>query len=320
MGVHRPTVPHEKNGEISVTHISTAGDGVATVGRVMGESREAVTIAFYGVRGSTPCSCPELQRYGGNTACVTIETPGQDPIVLDLGTGLRMWGLALGRPESLTVHALVTHLHWDHVQGLPFFKPLQCETTTLNVYGPGEGGESLGECFNRFMSPPFFPIRTKDLPATIEFRDALCSDFSIGDASIMARPVPHTGPTAGYRVTYGDLTVAYVPDHQQPVDTSTVAESVLELCDGVDMLIHDAQLRADEFPDKSDWGHCTPAYAVEVARQSGAKSLVLFHHDPSHDDAELDRMTADACELANAAGIPMLAAAEGLKLTLGAGL
>ena len=311
---------HEKNGEISVTHISTAVDNVASVGRVMGEFREVVTIAFHGVRGSTPCSCPELQRYGGNTACVTIETPGQDPIVLDLGTGLRMWGATLGRPESLTVHALVTHLHWDHVQGLPFFKPLQCETTTLNVFGPGEGGESMGECFLRFMTPPFFPIQPKNLPATIEFRDVLCSDFSIGDASVMARPVPHTGPTVGYRVTYGDLAVAYVPDHQQPVDTSTVAESVLELCDGVDMLIHDAQFRADEFPNKSDWGHCTPAYAVEVARQSGAKSLVMFHHDPSHDDVELDRMTADTRELANAVGIPIIAAAEGLKLVLGAGL
>ncbi len=286
----------------------------------MGEYREAVTIGFHGVRGSTPCSCPQLQRYGGNTSCVTIETPGQEPIALDLGTGLRMWGAALGRTDGLTVHALVTHLHWDHVQGLPFFLPLQCESTTLNVYGPGEDGETIGSCFGRFMTPPFFPIQPRDLPATVEFRDVLCSNFTIGNAAVMARPVPHTGPTAGYRVNFGELSVAYVPDHQQPGDMSYVAESVLELCDGVDLLIHDAQLRTDEFPAKADWGHCTPEYAVEVARQSGAKALVMFHHDPSHDDAELDRMTESTREVADTAGVPIVAATEGLKVTLGAGL
>lgn len=277
-----------------------------------------VVVSFHGVRGSTPCSCPSLARYGGNTSCISIDGSEGPPIILDLGTGIRQWGQTITDSGPLELHALVSHLHWDHIQGLPFFTPLQREGTSLHVHGPGDENHTLEESFSRFMTPPFFPIRPDQLPATIEFHDAYHDDFEIGDATIMARPVPHTGPTTGYRVTRDGVSVTYIPDHQEPVDDpGVVADSVLELCEGVDLLIHDAQLRPDEFATKADWGHCTPDYAVEVARQSGARSLALFHHDPSHDDDEIDRMTASTVELAASVGLTnVIAASEGLKLSL----
>jgi ribonuclease BN (tRNA processing enzyme) len=257
-----------------------------------------------------------LQRYGGNTSCVSIEAEDVDPIVLDCGTGLRMFGATLD-DGPVDVHVLVTHLHWDHIQGLPFFSQLKHADTTFRVYGPGEGGETMGESFARFMTPPFFPIETGMLPATITFDDALDRDFTVGQADVMARPVPHTGTTAGFRVTLNGVSVAYVPDHQEPIGRPThVAPSVLELCRDVDVLIHDAQFTPEEFELKADWGHSTHQYAVEVARQAGAKTLVLFHHDPAHDDAMIDEIARQMAEAVADEPFEVIAAAEGLKLTL----
>ncbi len=283
----------------------------------MGDKQETVVVSFHGVRGSTPCSCPTVQRYGGNTSCVSVETTDHDPIVLDLGTGLRPWGCAMSPQNGLTLHALVTHLHWDHIQGLPFFAPLLCADTTLNIYGPTEHPESLAEAFGRFIAPPFFPIRTAELPATINFHEVSSSDFVLGLASVMARPVPHVGNTNGYRLNLHGFSIAYIPDHQEPIhDPGHVDESVLELCDGADLLIHDGQLWPEELALKQAWGHCTPEYALEVARQAGVDTLALFHHDPSHDDASVDEMVQRLGERGAEAGVStVLAAKEGTSLT-----
>jgi len=278
-------------------------------------TNDQVVVTFHGVRGSTPCSCPSQARYGGNTSCVTIEVAGQSPLVLDLGTGLRMWGKALSRETPIDAHALVTHLHWDHVQGLPFFAPLLHPETTLSVYGPGELDESIDEAFARFMAPPFFPVRSEQLPASVSFRDVRSGMMQIAGAEVMVRPVPHTGMTVGYRVTINGVVIAYVPDHQEPLDNPTfVAPEVLELCAGADILIHDAQLHRDSFAAKANWGHCTPEYALEVARQSGVESLVLFHHDPSHGDDFMDELVAEMQQLALGDSFSVTAAHEGLVL------
>lgn len=275
-----------------------------------------VNVTFWGVRGSTPCSSEANKRYGGNTACVSVEAADHDPIVFDLGTGLRFFGESIPVDRIFRGLALVTHLHWDHVQGLPFFVPIHRAGASLTVCGRSEEGTLRG-AFEQFMRPPFFPVRPADLFGDIDFHDMVRTDFEWGRARVSVRDVPHTGHTNGYRVEIDGLSIAYVSDHQEPVGDLTIADSVLELCDGADLVIHDAQYEPHEFAMKSDWGHCTVAYAVRVAAEAGAKRLALFHHDPSHGDDVVDRLLAEARELAvGSSVVEVLAAAEGLTLAL----
>lgn len=245
-----------------------------------------------------------------------LEAAGEDPIVLDLGTGLRYWGQTQPTDGSFRGTALLSHLHWDHVQGLPFFPPVDRHGARLDVYGPPQVGESLGAVFDQFMRPPFFPVRAGDLRGAIAFHDISDDDFMVGNAKVRVRPVPHCGPTNGYRIEWNGASVAYVSDHQAPLDGSgSVAEAVLELCDGVDLLIHDAQYTPAEWQEKAHWGHCSVDYAVRVAREAGAHRLALFHHDPSHDDDDVDRLLSGAREAAANCGIDeVLAAYEGLTI------
>ena len=277
-----------------------------------------MNVTFYGVRGSTPCSCESNRRYGGNTACVAIELPGLDPIVLDLGTGLRFWGADLPVDAPFRGHALVTHLHWDHVQGLPFFTPVLRPESSLDIYAPAASDADLAGAFDEFMSPPYFPVRVADLPGEMRFHAVTDTEFAIGDAKITARSVPHIGETSGYRIERDGVSVVYISDHQQPTDGSmAVPDAVLELCEGADLLIHDAQYTASEFVLKSDWGHCTVDFAVAVAAQAGVHRLALFHHDPSHDDMVIDSLLLEAREQAVGTGIrEVIAAGEGVSLSL----
>ena len=280
---------------------------------------ESLDVTFYGVRGSTPCPCDENRRYGGNTSCVVLDVPGGEPILFDLGTGLRFYGVAEPCTEvPFRGTALLSHLHWDHVQGLPFFPPLHCQGSRLDVYGPGEEGRSLEDSFNAFMNPPFFPICIRDLPGQITFHDVTSGSFDVGPARVTVGEVPHVGATFGYRVDWEGVSIAYVSDHQQPVDDPRrVVDSVLELVDGVDLLIHDAQFTPEEFAERPDWGHCTVDYALEVAHQATVGELVLFHHDPAHCDGTIDGLLAAATD--RAAGLDVgsvSAAAEGRTVHL----
>jgi phosphoribosyl 1,2-cyclic phosphodiesterase len=244
-----------------------------------------------------------------------LEAPGEDPIVFDLGTGLRLFGDTQPADGSFHATALVTHLHWDHVQGLPFLVPVNRPGATLDVYGPAHDGEGLQSVFERFMCPPYFPIRVADLLGHVRFHDCTDDDLSIGSAKVKVRPVPHVGDTNGYRVEWNGVTVAYISDHQQPLKGHGVADEVLELCDGADLLIHDAQYTSLEFAAKSTWGHCTVDYALHVAKEAGARRLALFHHDPSHSDDMLDDLGACVRAFGDRLGIEVLTAAEGLTVS-----
>jgi len=277
---------------------------------------QLVNVTFYGVRGSTPCPCDANQRYGGNTSSVGIHLPGHEPIGLDLGTGLRFWGEHLPVDGSFRGHALVTHLHWDHVQGLPFFVPINRPGATLDIYGPGHDGHRLAEAFGEFMCPPYFPITLDALAGDVGFHDLGTDDFAVGDAKVQSRFVPHIGPTLGFRIELAGVSIAYVPDHQQPLDGSwAVDQNVLELCDGVDLLIHDAQYSVEEFEQKAHYGHCTTDYALHVAREAGVRRLALFHHDPDHHDGQVDALLARAQDSRAAGALDeVLAAHEGLTV------
>ncbi len=274
-------------------------------------------VTFYGVRGSTPCSDPSVARYGGNTSCVLVEVPGEPPIVFDLGTGLRYVGEKYGADQPFIGTALVSHLHWDHIQGLPFFGPALRPDSKLEIVGPLQDGCSLGEAFADGVTPPLFPVGLDDLPGNFTFREISSGCFTVGSASVTVFPVIHVGPTNGYRIDCGRASVAYISDFQQPEDGSLgLSETVVEMCRDVDVLIHDAQYDPAEFAAKSNWGHCTVDYAVEVALAAKVKRLVLFHHDPSHDDAWVDRARDHAAKLAGST-CEVIAAREGLTLSSG---
>ena len=274
-------------------------------------------VRFYGVRGSTPCPVGPTARYGGNTSCVVIDIEGDDPIVLDLGTGLRNWGETQPLDGTFAATALVSHFHFDHVQGLPFLAAADRIGSRFDIYGPGQSGHDVADLCEGFIKPPYFPVALDQLRGTYRKVDVWSESFAVGSAKVMVRPVPHVGLTVGYRIDAGGRSVAYVPDHQAPQDLDSIADSVLELCDGVDLLIHDAQYTPPDWETKSHWGHCTTGYALDVAAKAGAKALALFHHDPSRTDADLDCLAAEARILGKACHIEVFAAAEGLRVAPG---
>ena len=280
---------------------------------------DGFTVTFHGVRGSTPCHGENVVRYGGNTSCVSVAIPGQEPLLFDLGTGLRYFGHTFGHDHIFRGTCLLTHLHWDHIQGLPFFTPLLREGAEFDIYAPTQvGGSATRQVFADSIQPPLFPIPLADIPAAIRFHELLDSDFSIGDVDVMARVIPHAGTTLGFRVTWNGRSVAYLSDHQMPVDGSfAISAGALELCRGADLVIHDAQYTPAEFAERRTWGHCTLDYAVWVAAEAGASALALFHHDPTHHDDVLDLLTKTAIACGRAQNVKVFAAREGLTVPIG---
>lgn len=275
-------------------------------------------ITFHGVRGSTPCHGDEIARYGGNTSCVSVAIPDHDPIVFDIGTGARYFGLQRG-DQPFRGSCLVTHLHWDHVQGLPFFPPLLRPGNHIDFYAPIQSnGVTIEDVISSMICPPLFPVEFDVLPGDVTFHAKGDDDFMIGDARVRSRLIPHIGSTLGYRIDAAGGSVAYLSDHQQPgVDVYEATDNALELCDGADLVIHDAQYTRDEFVTKADWGHCTAEYAVWLAAEAGAKQVALFHHDPTHDDDSVDSMLHEVRSLRGGDGPDVIAAREGLTLHVG---
>ena len=282
-----------------------------------------VHVTFYGTRGSCPCSGAGYRKYGGNTPCVALEADATPLLIMDLGTGLRALGEVLDRQlhrqgKPLEATALLTHLHFDHIMGLPFFRPLQDPGAIIDVYGPSQENMTLQEVMKSVVQPPFFPIEMSEFRGDLRFLDTAEDDLVLGNPKIRSRTVPHRGHTLGFRIEADSKTVVYLPDHQAPLDRQEVSDAVLELCEGADVLIHDAQYTDEEFTEKHDWGHSTVPYAIRVAADAGVRRLVLGPHDPAHSDRDIDRLVATARKLPDARRLADITAAyEGMTIELG---
>ncbi len=267
-------------------------------------------VRFHGVRGSTPAIGADTRRYGGNTACVEVIADGCPPIVIDLGTGVRQYGESLDGPFEGVL--LLSHLHWDHIQGLPFFGPVMQPGARARLIGPPQPDEgSLHAALAKVVTPPFFPVPLATLCSGVTIEELDRASVTIGEAVVTAARVDHPGSTNAYRIDHGGASVAYVSDHQEPAD-GVISPELLELIAGVDLLIHDAQYTRDEFAAKADWGHSTVDFAVAVAQAAGVSRLALFHHDPARDDDGVDELLVTARSLAGLGGPEVIAAAEGL--------
>lgn len=280
-----------------------------------------VRVHFCGARGSTPAPGPDYIRYGGHTSCVALshDDASAPTLVLDAGTGLRrLTELLAEAPFRGTL--LLTHLHWDHVQGLPFFSSGDREGSQVTLLLPAEArGADAAGLLSRMMSPPFFPIGPSQLRGDWTFGLLPGARFDAEGFRVLALDVPHKGGrTVGFRVSDDRSSVAYIPDHcptdlgPGPEGIGEYHEAALELAYGVDLLIHDSHLRAEEIPAEGSFGHAAAEYAVGLGTMAGARRVALFHHRPERSDTEVDRTV---CRFSGSP-VPVLGAKEGSSVEL----
>lgn len=295
---------------------------------------EGTLIRFWGVRGSIPVPGGTTVGYGGNTSCIEVRADGE-LIVLDAGTGLRNLGIALdqefkNRPLALTL--FITHTHWDHIQGFPFFLPAYKQQNEVRIFGFEGARNGLERTLLSQMESPYFPISMREMPGHIQIRELTEMSCRIGPVEVRAEFLNHPGVCTGYRLFTSAGSVAYLPDMElfrrfreqlggSELERAFAEEKDQKVADfiaGADVAILDAQYDAAEYSEHVGWGHTCFEDAVDLAMKAGVRKLFLFHHDPSHDDAWIDRMVESARRMVGRAGSSMEvdAAREGLEVLL----
>ena len=257
-------------------------------------------IIVLGARGSTPAPGADFLRYGGHTSSLALAHDGEvlPRLVIDAGTGIRQLSALLD--GSFQGGILLGHLHWDHTQGLPFFRAGDNPASVVTLYGPHQGPETdMESVLSRAMSPPHFPITPGELRGKWTFENLSPGEHEIEGFSVLALDIPHKGGRSfGYRISDGRVSLAYLSDHWPtgfgpgPAGLGEDHDNAVRLVSGADIVFHDAQYTDEELPARGYFGHSCPGYALGLALETGAKRLVLFHHDPQRTDDEIDAMVA----------------------------
>jgi phosphoribosyl 1,2-cyclic phosphodiesterase len=293
---------------------------------------------FWGTRGSIPVPGPETLRYGGNTTCLEVRADGEI-IVLDAGSGIRPLGVALEKEfqtHPIKLSLLISHAHWDHIQGFPFFKPAYDPKNHIRIFGFDGAGATFREIMTEPMRAPFFPISMRELSARMDINKLSEMKFSLGKVDIHAAFVNHPGVCVGYRIYTSGGSVAFLPDHEpyqfflhsaraKQLSTQQAQEfaaeeqgALVQFLHGSDFLILDSQYTDQEYKSHVGWGHGSISSAVSLALDADVQTLLLFHHDPGHDDEMVDMMVESARNVAakNGSSLEIAGAQEGSELLL----
>ncbi|OGL58947.1 MAG: hypothetical protein A3J27_07945 [Candidatus Tectomicrobia bacterium RIFCSPLOWO2_12_FULL_69_37] len=288
-------------------------------------------VRFWGTRGSIAKPGPSTLRYGGNTSCVEVESADGTLLVLDCGTGVHGLGqqLVTTRKPPFKGHLLVSHYHWDHIQGFPFFTPLFIPGNEWHIYGPGGMDQQLKTILAGQMTYSYFPITLEEFGSSVHYHNLGEGSFDIGNVRLTTQYTNHPALTLAFRIEAGGAVFVYVPDHEPnslfPLDSKPGSLPLhvqdrrhVEFLKGADFLVHDAQYTLAEYPAKVSWGHSPYEKSVEYALAGGAKRLAFFHHDPLRTDEDVERIVLSARESVRKTGrkLDVIAAEEGLEIEI----
>jgi phosphoribosyl 1,2-cyclic phosphodiesterase len=274
----------------------------------------SLSVVFHGVRGSTPSPGSNTARYGGNTSCVEVRS-GDQILILDAGTGIRGLGEKLKAEfgtNPIKASLLISHTHWDHIQGLPFFLPAYSPTNSIRPFAARGDGQKVRRGLGNQMDAIHFPVGLEHLRGLSAIEEFVCADVTFGDFRIRIAALNHPGGCAGFRIDAGDRSIAYLPDHEP----SASDRKLMEFAQDVDLLILDTQYNEAEYAAHRGWGHGCLAHSVEFGIGANARELAFFHHDPSHDDDQIDQMVERGRELASGTELIVSAASENREAIL----
>ncbi|MBI5642029.1 MAG: MBL fold metallo-hydrolase [Deltaproteobacteria bacterium] len=277
-------------------------------------------VRCWGARGSIAVSGKEFNKYGGDTTCIEVVSNAGDIIVIDAGTGIRALGNKLLRENARKINLLLTHAHWDHLSGFPFFKPIYKKETEIRIFGPQPTQDSLKSIISKTMTSPYFPIELEDINAQISFLGMGHNNYSIGSVKISTIPLSHPNQGVGYRLEEDGKSFVFLTDNEltfhHPI--GLIYDAYVKFAKGADLMFHDAEYSREEYKETAGWGHSVYLDTLNLALDAGVKALGLFHHNQDRTDIEVDRIEEECKKIVAEKGSRMkcFAVAAGMEIKL----